>query len=86
MTFNPLSANPTKWSNIPKQFVGNSRRIVLSVFDHFVELTLKELSSYPFLANVLILYHLKTTDILVNSPAAFFDTMELHINGCEATV
>ena len=22
--FNPLSANPTKWSNILKQFVGNS--------------------------------------------------------------
>ena len=25
---NPLSANPTKWSNTLKQFVGNSRRIV----------------------------------------------------------
>ena len=24
---NPLSANPTKWSNTPKQFVGNDRRI-----------------------------------------------------------
>ena len=23
--FNPLSANPTKWSNILKQFVGKSR-------------------------------------------------------------
>ena len=25
---NPLSANPTKWRNPLKQFVGNSRRIV----------------------------------------------------------
>ena len=30
---NPLSANPTKWSDTLK-------RIVLSVFDHFVGLTL----------------------------------------------
>ena len=26
--FNPLSANPTKWSNTLKQFVHNSRQIV----------------------------------------------------------
>ena len=26
--FNPLSTNPTKWSNILKQFVANNRRIV----------------------------------------------------------
>ena len=26
-SFNSLSANPTKWSNTRKQFVGNSRRI-----------------------------------------------------------
>ena len=26
--FNPLSANPTKWSNTLKQFVGKSQRIV----------------------------------------------------------
>ena len=26
--FNPLIANPTKWSNTLKQFVGKSRRIV----------------------------------------------------------
>ena len=35
---NPLSANPAKWSNTLKQFVGN-----LSVFDHFAGLTLKGL-------------------------------------------
>ena len=28
LEFNPLSANPTKWSNTIKQFVSNSRRIV----------------------------------------------------------
>ena len=27
-TFNPLSANPTKWSNTLKQLLSNSRRIV----------------------------------------------------------
>ena len=28
LLFNPLSPNPTKWSNTLKQFIGNSRRIV----------------------------------------------------------
>ena len=37
--FNPLSANPTKWSNTLKQFVA-----FLSVFNHFVGLALKGLS------------------------------------------
>ena len=41
---NPLSANPTKWSNTLQQFVGKSRGIVLSVFDHFVRLALKGLN------------------------------------------
>ena len=41
--FNPLSANPTKWSNTPKQFVGNLPTNCLSVFDHFVILALKGL-------------------------------------------
>ena len=44
--FNPLSANPTKWLNTPKQFVGKSRRIVLSVFDQFGGLALKGLKNY----------------------------------------
>ena len=33
--FNPLSTNPTKWSNILKQFVGKLPMNCLSVFDHF---------------------------------------------------
>ena len=40
---NPLSANPTKWSNTPEQFVGNLPANCLSVFDHFVGLALKGL-------------------------------------------
>ena len=40
---NPLSANPTKWSNTLKQFVGKLPTNCLSVFDHFVGLALKGL-------------------------------------------
>ena len=40
---NPLSANPTKWLNRLKQFVGKLSTIFLSVFDHFVGLVLKGL-------------------------------------------
>ena len=41
--FNPLSANPTKWSNKLKQFFANLLTICFSVFDHFVGLALKGL-------------------------------------------
>ena len=40
---NPLSVNFTKWSNTLKQFVGNLPTNSLSVFGHFVGLTLKGL-------------------------------------------
>ena len=43
---NPLSANPTKWSNTLKQFVGKLPKNCLSVFDHFVGLALKGLNSF----------------------------------------
>ena len=42
--FNPLSANPTKWSNTLKQFVGKLPTNCLSVFDHFVRLVVKGFS------------------------------------------
>ena len=42
--FNPLNANPKKWSNTLKQFVGKLPTNCLSVFDHFVGLALKGLS------------------------------------------
>ena len=44
-SLNPLSANPTKWSNRLKQFVGKLPTNCLSVFDHFVGLALKGLKS-----------------------------------------
>ena len=40
---NPLSANPTNWSNTRKQYVSNLPTNSLSVFGHFVILTLKRL-------------------------------------------
>ena len=40
MFLNPLSANPTKWSNTLKQFVPTN---CLNVFDHSVKLALKGL-------------------------------------------
>ena len=43
LMLNPLSVNPTKWSNALKQFVGNFPKNCLSVFDHFVRLALKGL-------------------------------------------
>ena len=42
-SFNPLSANPTKWSNTFKRFIGNLPTNCLSVFDHFMGLALKGL-------------------------------------------
>ena len=40
---NPLSLNPTKWSNTLNQFVGKLPKNCLSVFDHFMELAVKGL-------------------------------------------
>ena len=42
-SFNPLIANPIKWPNTLKQFVGNLPTNCLSVFGHFVNLALKGL-------------------------------------------
>ena len=47
ISFNPLSANPTKWSNTFKQFVNKLPTNCLSVFDHFVGLALKWLNTIP---------------------------------------
>ena len=48
---NPLSASPTIWSNTLKQFVCNLSTNCLSVFDHFVGLALKGLSTLLPLAS-----------------------------------
>ena len=45
LILNPLSANPTNWSNTLKQFVDNLPTNCLSVLDHFVKLALKGLTS-----------------------------------------
>ena len=42
-SINPLSADPAKWPNTLKQFVGNLPTNCLSVFGHFVGLALKGL-------------------------------------------
>ena len=52
MSFNFLSASPTEWSNTLKQFVGKLLTNFLSVFDHFMELVLKGLTSSQFLEPV----------------------------------
>ena len=52
--FNPLSANPTNWSNTLKQFVSNFLTNCLRVFDHFVKLALKGLRKYSLvLCNII---------------------------------
>ena len=43
---NPLSANPTKWSNKLKQFVANFSTNCLSVFDHYAGLALKGIRKF----------------------------------------
>ena len=60
-SFNPVSANPTKWSNTPKQFFGKLPTNCLSVFDHFVKLALKGLRRRPgrFL-NLLYTFNLRS--------------------------
>ena len=40
---NPLSANPTKLPNTPRQFVGNLPMNCLTVFDYFAKLAFKGL-------------------------------------------
>ena len=46
---NPLSANPKKWSDKLKQFIGKLSMNCLSVFGNFVGLALKELNYYFFI-------------------------------------
>ena len=45
---NPLSANPKKWPNTLRKFVGKLSTNCLSVFDHFVKLALKWLIRRDF--------------------------------------
>ena len=45
-SLNLLSANPSKWSNTLKQFIGKLPTNCLSVFDHFVKLAPKGLKRW----------------------------------------
>ena len=47
-SLNPLSANPAKWSNTLKQFVGKLPMNCLSMFDHFLKLAPEGLKSTIF--------------------------------------
>ena len=62
---NPLSANPTKWSNTLKQFVGKLPTNYLSKLDHFVGLVLKGLTHRIQLAQ-LCLSHMKISYLISN--------------------
>ena len=44
LCYSPFSANPTKWSNTLKQFVGKLPTNCLSAFDQFVLLAVKVLN------------------------------------------
>ena len=80
--FNPLSANPTKWPNTLKRFVGNLPANCLSVFDHFVLLGLKGLMDKniiqaKILTRVCFIIDEYTIPFIVYS-SIFFDIFSLH--------
>ena len=54
---NPLSANPTKWPNTLKQFVGNLPTNCLSVFRYFPNLALKGLKTKYSVLKILTKIH-----------------------------
>ena len=58
-----MSANPTKRSSTLKQFVGNSRRIVLRVFDLFLSCCLKGFN--PFQPSVA--FHIETSHLICSA-------------------
>ena len=64
---NHLRANPTKWSNTLKQFVGKLPTNCLVVFDHFVGLALKGLNDAFFEPYQISLIKHK------NAPSQLFD-------------
>ena len=74
VVFNPLNANPTKWSNTLKQFVGNWPTNCLSVFDHFVKLALKGLRGENLLSLMLFL------EVFLSSRILHFDLVPISGN------
>ena len=78
--FNPLNANPTKWSMTVKRFVCKLPTNCLSVFDHFLGLALKGLKVFSSttvfhcvaISCVRLLIIIKTTDRRHPSRSSFF--------------
>ena len=60
---NSLDANPTKWSNTLKQFVGNLRTNCLSVLDYFAILALKALKGVMVLQDQKLKMNARTERI-----------------------
>ena len=61
--FNPLIANPTKWSNTVKQFVGKLPTNCLRVFDHFEKLAPKVLSELHLLKIARVKYAVSSFEL-----------------------
>ena len=74
---NPLSANPKKWSNRLKQFVGKLPTNCLSVLDHFVKLALKGLTGSSTNAYVVIHILLLMVFRFQTVISAIFDSKEI---------
>ena len=84
LKINPLSANPTKWSNILKQFVGNLLTICLTLFHHFVKLTLKGL--IVNIPNMQIQSWIKICSYLLNFHLCILSGKGTGNKGLEATL
>ena len=74
---NPLGANPTKWSNTLKQFVGKLPMNCLNVFDHFVGLTLKGLTNNLIPFSRLSSFTSNLTLRFTNKPISFWESLKM---------
>ena len=72
---NPLRANPTKWSNTLKQFVGILPTNCLSLFDYFVGLALKGLTAARTIKPNFITFLTNLTDFTLNLLSSPSDTV-----------
>ena len=78
VSLNPLSANPTKWSNTLKQFVGKLPTNCLSVLEHFVKLALKgsrgsSTNAYVVIQILLLMVVFRFQTVI----SAIFDSKEI---------
>ena len=66
LEFNPLIANPIKWPNTFKQFVGKLPTNCLSVFGHFVNFALKRLTVPSSLIYLIFSFITKRFGLIVD--------------------